>query len=42
MATLLQNKKGRTGRPDALLQALDLEPYVRRVVRTELVFAKPK
>ena len=37
-ATLLQNKQGRTGRPDALIQALDLEPYVRRVVRQELVF----
>jgi radical SAM-linked protein len=38
VATLLQDVKGRIGRPDALVQALDLEPYVRRVVRTELVF----
>jgi radical SAM-linked protein len=37
-ATLLQNERGRIGRPDALLQALDLEPYVRRVVRQQLVF----
>jgi radical SAM-linked protein len=38
VATLLQDKRGRIGRPDALIQALDLEPYVRRMVRTELVF----
>jgi hypothetical protein len=37
-ATLLQNERGRTGRPDALLQALDLESYVRQMVRSELVF----
>ena len=37
-ATLLQDVQGRTGRPDALIQALDLEPYVRRVVRQKLVF----
>lgn len=37
-ATLLRNEKGRTGRPDVLIQALELEPFVRRLVRRELVF----
>ena len=36
--TLLQNEKGRTGRPDVLVQALELEPFVRRMVRQELAF----
>jgi radical SAM-linked protein len=37
-ATLLRNERGRTGRPDVLIQALELEPYVRRMVRQQLVF----
>jgi len=37
-AVLLRDERGRTGRPDALIQALELEPYVRQMVRQELVF----
>jgi radical SAM-linked protein len=37
-AVLLRDERGRTGRPDALVQALELEPYVRQMVRQELVF----
>jgi radical SAM-linked protein len=37
-AVLLRDERGRTGRPDALVQALDLEPYVRRMARKDLVF----
>ena len=37
-ATLLQDARGRIGRPDHVTQALELEPYVRRMVRTELAF----
>lgn len=36
--TLLQDARGRIGRPDHLTQALELEPCVRRMVRTELAF----
>jgi radical SAM-linked protein len=35
---LLRDERGRTGRPDALIQALGLESYVRQMVRQELVF----
>jgi radical SAM-linked protein len=37
-AVLLRDERGRTGRPDALAQALELEPYVRQMVRQELAF----
>jgi len=37
-ATLLRDERGRTGRPDVLIQALDLEPYARQMVRQKLVF----
>lgn len=37
-AVLLRNKRGRIGRPDVLLQALDLEPFVRRIIRQEMAF----
>jgi radical SAM-linked protein len=37
-AILLRDERGRTGRPDTLVQALELEPYVRQMVRQELVF----
>jgi len=37
-AVLLRDERGRTGRPDTLVQALELEPYVRQTVRQELVF----
>jgi radical SAM-linked protein len=37
-AILLRNERGRIGRPDVLIQALELETYVRRMVRQEMVF----
>jgi hypothetical protein len=37
-ATLLRNERGRTGRPDVLLQAAGLEEYVLRIARQEMVF----
>jgi len=37
-ATLLRDERGRTGRPDVLVQALALEPHVRQMVRQELSF----
>ena len=37
-AVLLRDERGRTGRPDVLIQALELEPNARRMVRKELVF----
>jgi radical SAM-linked protein len=37
-AVLLRDERGRTGRPDALTQALELELHVRRMVRKEMVF----
>lgn len=36
--TLLSDDRGRIGRPDNVTQALELEPFVRRMVRLELVF----
>lgn len=37
-ATLLRTQSGRLGRPDVLLDALDLAAHARRVHRTEIVF----
>ena len=38
-AALLRDPRGRIGRPDVLLQALDLSEYARRLHRTRIVFA---
>jgi hypothetical protein len=37
-ATLLRNERGRIGRPDVLLEALELSAHARSVHRTEIVF----
>jgi hypothetical protein len=37
-ATLLRNERGRTGRPDVLMQAAGLEEHVLRVARQGMVF----
>jgi hypothetical protein len=37
-ATLLRDERGRIGRPDVLIQALELGPYVRQTVRQEMAF----
>jgi radical SAM-linked protein len=41
-ATLLRDQRGRIGRPDVLLQALGLDPFVRAMVRQEMLFGQPK